>query len=67
MFNFESQLTDEEARCFHAQQYYKAIQAVPEGAYDDLTQLARMLCQTPMSILRVVGGEQRTVLSSQGL
>ena len=46
---------------------YQILDTAPEAAFDDLTQLAAQICDTPMAMITLVAGDRQWVKSKVGL
>lgn len=60
-------LPDDEAERLRVLRAYQILDTAPEAAFDDLTQLASYICQTPISLVNLIDAERLWVKSRVGL
>jgi diguanylate cyclase (GGDEF)-like protein/PAS domain S-box-containing protein len=67
LLNFHSELTDDEARRLRTLQRYQILDTPAESTYDDIAQLARTLCNAPISLISFVAQERQWFKARHGL
>ncbi len=60
-------LPDDEAARLEALRQYRILDTPPEAAFDDITRLARQLCQTPIALVSLVDADRQWFKSRLGL
>jgi PAS domain S-box-containing protein len=60
-------LPPQEAQRLAALQAYAVLDTPPESSFDDLTELASQICQTPISLVSLIDGERQWFKSRIGL
>ncbi|MBO0951089.1 ATP-binding protein [Fibrella forsythiae] len=59
--------SSEEAKRLAALDSYNILDTLPEQDYEDITQLAAQICQTPVALISLVDGERQWFKAKQGL
>ena len=62
-----NQITSEERARLRALADYSILDSLPEKDYDDITQLASEICQTPISLISLIDDSRQWFKSNRGL